>query len=326
VRRYLPWLLPAACAAALAPASSGDSDLFQRAGKVLLSASWAHTFANPSIQVGPLQLALFGSLGHWVGYLIAPVLAVLVVTAVRAVGVRSWWVLVVAGLLSIVTGLTSSGIDSGHPANALLPLLWIIAATQARQGRTLAAAAVVGVSAGFETWGILGIAVLALAPRLRSATPAAALAAGIAASMYLPFILEHQFAMGAFQWRVSNSSLMSNFIAAGTTIGWPLRIAQGACAVIAGVALARSTRRSSHVAWLVPAVVVLVRLLLDPLDSGYYMVGIEAPAIIGLALISSWRAQPPRFGRDLAAQRTAFRNGRRVLSGHSLRGSGRSPA
>ena len=37
----------------------------------------------------------------------------------------------------VVAGLTSSVFDSGHPANALLPLLWIIAASQARDGRTV---------------------------------------------------------------------------------------------------------------------------------------------------------------------------------------------
>jgi hypothetical protein len=298
VGRYIPWLLPAACAAALAPAASGDYDLFHRAGQGLLSAGWSHTFADPSIQVGPLQLVLFGSLGHWVGFVIAPVLAALLVAAAHAVGVRDRQILALAGLVSILTGLTSSGIDSGHPANALLPLLWIVAACQARRGRTVVAAAIIGLGAGFETWGILGIAVLALAPRLRSAVPAAALAAAIAAAMYLPFILEHQFAMGSYQWQVAETSLLSYVVDAGTPIGWPLRIAQGGCALVAGVSLARYGRRSPHALWLVPVVVVIVRLLLDPMDNGYYMVGIEAPAIVGLAAISSSSARLPRFARE----------------------------
>lgn len=301
MRRYLPWLLPAACAAALAPPASGDYDLFHRAGEGLLFDSWSHTFANPAIQVGPLQLVLFGSLGHWVGFVIAPVLAALVVTAVHAVGVRDRQLLLLAGLIAVLTGLTSSGIDSGHPANALLPLLWIVAAARARRGKTLSAAVIIGLSAGVETWGILGIAVLALAPRLRSAVPAVALAAAIAIGMYLPFILEHQFAMGSYLWHVSDTSLMSYFIEPGTAIGWPLRVVQGGCTLFAGVVLARLTRRSPHALWLVPCIVVLVRLLLDPMDSGYYMVGIEAPAIVGLALFSSWSARLPRFSRQLVA-------------------------
>jgi hypothetical protein len=301
MRRLLPWLLPAICAAALAPPASGDFWLFWRAGGDLLSRDWLHVFGDPAIQVGPLQLLLFGSLGHWVGYVIAPVLALLVVATAYAVGVRAPQVLALVGFAAILTGLTSSGIDSGHPADALLPLLWIIAAVQARRGKTLVAAAIVGLGAGFETWSVLGIAVLALAPRLRSAVLAVPLAAGIAAAMYLPFILAGQFRMGAYQWHVSGDSLMSLFVQPGTPVGWPMRFAQGACALAAGVALARVARRSAHAFWLVPAAVVLVRLLLDPLGSGYYFVGIEAPAMIGLALVSAVGLPLPRFAREQPA-------------------------
>jgi hypothetical protein len=300
VKRYLPWLLPAVCAAAVAPAASGDYALFHRAGRGLLSGAWSHTFADSAIQVGPLQLVLYGSLGRMVGFVVAPALAVLLVSAAHAVGVRDRQVLTLAGLVAIVAGLTSSGVDSSHPANALLPLLWIIAASQARSGRTVIAAVIIGLSAGFETWGILGIAVLALAPRLRTAVPAAVLAAGIAAALYLPFILEHQFAMGSYRWHVSDLSLLSFIVGPGTSIGWPLRIAQGGCALVAGVAVARFGRRSTHALWLVPVAVVIVRLLLDPMDSGYYMVGIEAPAIVGLAAISAWSARLPRVAREPA--------------------------
>jgi hypothetical protein len=301
VRRFLPWLLPAALAAALAPPATGDFELFHEVGRAFLFHDWRSAFADASVQVGPLQLALFGSLGGAVGYVVAPVLALLVVGAVRAVGVRQPQVLLLAGLLAIVTGLTSSGIDSGHPANALLPLLWILAGVQARRGRILLPAVLVGLSAGVETWGILGIAVLALAPRLRSAAAAAALAAGVAAALYAPFIFDGQFRMGSYTWHVASSSLLAQFLAPGTAIGWPLRIAQGTLALGAGIALARLARRSPHALWLVPAVVVFVRLLLDPLQSGYYFVGIEAPAIVGLALVTARGLRLPAFRRELRA-------------------------
>jgi hypothetical protein len=298
VRRYLPWLLPAVCAAGLAPPAGGDFDVFSVAGKIFLSSDWSWAFADPAIQVGPLQLALFGSLGHWFGFVVAPALALLLVSAARVLGVRDPQVLVLAGFLAVIGGLTSSGIDSGHPADALLPLLWILAAAQARRGKTLSAAVIVGLSAGVETWGILGIAVLALAPRLRSAVPAALVAAGVAAAMYLPFVLAGQFRMGSYQWYVSDNALLSYLVAAGTPVGWPLRIVQGACALGAGVALARFGRHSSHALWLVPAVVVLVRLVLDPLDSLYYFVGIEGPAIVGLTLVATRGLWLPRLVRE----------------------------
>jgi hypothetical protein len=100
---------------------------------------------------------------------------------------------------------------------------------------------------------------------------------------------------------VSNQSLISYVVAPGTPIGWPLRIAQGAFALAAGLAVARFRRGSAHALWIVPCVVVLVRLLLDPLDSGYYMVGVVGPAIVGLALVSVWGARLPRFAREQPA-------------------------
>jgi hypothetical protein len=301
VRKYLPWLLPAAVAAALAPPATGDFTTFHTAGHVLLSSRWLDAFADPDIQVGPLQLALFGSLGRAVGYVVAPGLALLVVTAVRTVGVRQPQMLTLAGLLAVLLGLTSSGIDSGHPANALLPLLWIVAAARARRGKALSAAVIVGLSAGVETWGILGIVVLALAPRLRSTVQAASLATGIAAAFYMPFVLAGHFQMASYHWRVSTEALLSYFVAPGTPVGWPLRLAQGGCALAVGLLVARRTRWSSHALWLVPGVVVLVRVLLDPLASGYYFVGIEGPALVGLALVSAWGLRLPQLLRELSA-------------------------
>jgi hypothetical protein len=288
-------------AAALAPTPSGDFFLFAPAGRSFLSTAWSHAFADPAIQVGPLQLALFGSLQGAVGYVVAPALAVLVVAAARAAGVRDAQVLTLVGMLAILTGLTSSGIDSGHPANALLPLLWIVAGARVCRGKTLSAAVIVGLCAGVETWGILGIVVLALAPGLRSTVQSMCLAAGTAAAMYLPFMLVGEFRMGSYQWHVAGDSLMSYVLATGTPVGWPLRIAQGACALGAGLALAFVLRRSAHVLWIVPCVTVLVRLLLDPLGSGYYFVGVEAPAIVGLALVAARGVRLPRTARELFA-------------------------
>jgi hypothetical protein len=301
VRRFVPWLVPAAFAAALAPPASGDFTLFHAAGQAFLFHDWSGAFADPAIQVGPFQLALFGSLGHAVGYVVAPALALLVVTAARIVGVREPQVLMLVGLASIISGLTSSGIDSGHPANALLPLLWIVAAAQARRGKVVSAALIVGLSAGVETWGILGITVLALAPRLRSVVHGISLAVGVAAAVYAPFILAGQFHMGGYEWVVRGDALIAHVLAPGTPFGWPMRLLQGGCALCAGLVLARLARHSAHAMWLVPFVVVFVRLLLDPLGSGYYFVGIEAPALIGLALVSVWGMRLQRLSRELLA-------------------------
>jgi hypothetical protein len=99
---------------------------------------------------------------------------------------------------------------------------------------------------------------------------------------------------------VSSQSLVSIFVAPGSAVGWPLRIAQGALALGAGVAVARAARNSRHAVWLVPGAVVVVRLLLDPLDSGYYFVAVEGPALVGLALAAAIGLRLP--GRRLARE------------------------
>ena len=293
MRRSLAWVVPVAAAAAVAPVARGDGGdawMFVRTGRTLLSPHWSHAFADPGIQVGPLQLALFGSVGRSplaLAIVLGMAAALLVLAAARAAGVEQPRLLAGVGLAAVATGFTRAGFDAGHPADSLLPLLWILAAVEARRGRVLLAGAVVGLSAGLETWGILGVAVLALAPSVRDAGRGLLTAVGAAAVLFLPFVAAGRFHMGGYHWLVSSQSLVSLVVAPGTAVGWPLRLLQGAVAVGAGVAVARAARGSRHALWLVPGAVVLARLLLDPLDSGYYFVGIEGPALVGLALAAA---------------------------------------
>ena len=293
MKRLLAWLLPALLSAALAPflrSDGGDAELFVRAGRTMLSGEWSHSFANSAVQAGPLQLLLFGTVGRSPAVLAAVLAAttVLLLTfAVRTLGVERPALLALAGLLAVATGLTTHVFDAGHPANGLLPLAWIVAAAEARRGRVARAAAIVGLAAGFETWGALGIAVLACAPSLRGALRAAPVAVGVAAVLFLPFAVAGDFAMGSYHWVVMGRSLLGHVVAPGTSFGWPLRLAQGGLAVAAGVAVARAARRSPHALWLAPLVVVLVRIALDPLQSGYYFDGIQSPALVGLVLVAS---------------------------------------
>src|SRR5207244_7581830 len=136
----------------------------------------------------------------------------LVMAAALAAGVERPRPLALAGIASVATGFTTHVFDAGHPADGFLPLLWIVAAVEARRGRTLRAALVVGLSAGFETWGILGLAVLALAPSLRSTARPALLAGCLAAVWYVPFVLGGHFAMGGYRWQVASQSLLGHLL------------------------------------------------------------------------------------------------------------------
>ena len=289
----LAWVAPAVAAGSVSLAhggTGGDTSMFVAAGRTLLSAHWSHTFANSEIQVGPLQLALFGSIGRSAAAL-AVVLAVatvlLLLAAARAAGVRRPVLLGALGFLALAAGLTRAGYQYGHPADALMPLAWVLAAVQARRGHVARAGALVGLTAGFQTWGILGVAVLAVAPRWRDAARGALAAATVAVLLFLPFVLGGHFAMGSYSWNVNPQTFLSLFVTPGVEFGWSLRLLQGAFALSAGVAAARLLRSSPHAPWAVPLAVVAVRLLLDPFFLRYYPTGVWGPAFVGAALLAA---------------------------------------
>jgi hypothetical protein len=284
------WVVPVAAAAFAAAHQrivGGDTPLFVWAGRTLLSRHWDQAFAASTVQAGPLQLAVYGSLGRspqTLAFVLAMGTALLTVAAARAAGVRSGVLLCGVGLLAVETGLTGVGYSVGHPADAVLPLIWILAAAQARRGHAWRAGLIIGLCAGVETWGILGVAVLALAPRLRDAAVGVGIAAVSALALFLPFMLGGHFAMLSFEWHVRLPSPMSLLVADGTPFGWPLRLVQATVAVAAGVTVARLLRHSPHALWAAPLAVVVARLQLDPLLFQYYLTGPQGPVLVGAAV------------------------------------------
>ena len=292
--QILAWTVPPTVAAVTAihqgVYNGGDAILFVRFGRILLSSQWDQAFSVSDIQAGPLQLALYGWLGgsfEAMALVLACGTALLVVAATRAAGVRNPALLGGAGLLAVAAGLTRTGYSVGHPADAVLPLVWIIAADQARRGNVWRAGLLVGLSAGLETWGILGVAVLAFAPRLRAACVGVLVAASVVFLLFIPFVLGGHFEMLSFVWRVRPPSPISLLVADGTPFGWPLRLVQAAIAVGAGVAVARLLRHSSHAVWAAPLAVVVARLQLDPLLYMYYLGGPQGPIFVGAAVGAS---------------------------------------
>ncbi|MGD0714815.1 MAG: AAA family ATPase, partial [Gaiellaceae bacterium] len=126
MKRILAWTLPVFAAAAVAPfarGNGGDAWMFVAAGRTLLSPHWSRAFADPGIQVGPLQLALFGSVGRSsaaLAIVLGAAAALLVLAAARAAGVERPALLAGVGAVAVATGLTRAGFDAGHPADTLL--------------------------------------------------------------------------------------------------------------------------------------------------------------------------------------------------------------
>jgi hypothetical protein len=282
----------------------GDLVYFVHKGEQLLSGGWADTFADPRLQSGPLQLVVFGAVRNLtaLAFLIELGVAALLLYVLGRLGTGDR-VRLVVGMLAVASGLGHGAFVDGHPAEAVVPLLWVLAGLWAREDRVVAAGALIGLGAGFELWGVLGAPVLLLAPRLRRVAVGALAEAAVVIALLAPFALVGSFRMFQHEWSVATGTLVSVFVQPGTQFGWPLRLLQASLAVGAGTALAWRLRPSLQAVWLAPLAVVIVRVLLDPLSFGWYWLEAVALVLTGAALVLS--ALPDRFGAS--AQRGEVR-------------------
>jgi hypothetical protein len=305
VRVWVPVLSAAAVAASLDRGSDpGDLVYFVHRGEHLLSGGWASTFADPMLQSGPLQLVVFGAVRNMtaLAFLVELGVAGLLLFVAGRVGAADR-VRLVVGLLAVLAGLTHLAFVDGHPADAIVPLLWVLAGVWAREDRALQAGALIGVSAGLELWGVLGLPLLLLVPRRRRALAGAVATGAVVVGMLAPFALAGSFRMFAYDWRVASGTFLSVFVAPGTHFGWPLRVLQSALALSAGASVAFAARRSVHACWLAPLAVALVRLVLDPLAYGWYWLEVESLVLVGASMVLTLLPRKlvprdPRLGSD----------------------------
>jgi hypothetical protein len=280
---------------------AGDLVYFVHQGERMLSARWVDTFADPTLQSGPLQLLLTGTARSTevLAFVVEIGVAALLLMALGRLGVPGRW-RAILGIAAVALGLTHGAFVDGHPAEAVTPLLWILAAIEARRGRVVRAGFLVGASAGLELWGVLGAPVLLLAPRLRQAVRGFLVEAGVVLAQLAPFALFGDFRMFDYQWRVAEGTALGMVVPVGTHFGWPLRLLQAAIACGLGAAVALRFRRSLHAVWLVPLVVVFARIALDPLAYGWYWLEAEALALVGAAALMT--APPFRARESRSAQ------------------------
>jgi hypothetical protein len=206
-------------------------------------------------------------------------------------------VLMAAGVAFAALGLPAAAYMDGHMAQAVVPLLWLLAGLKARDGHALAAGGLLGVSAGFELWGMLGVVVLVFAPRLREVLAGVAVQVAVVAALFAPFALVGELRMFDYHWVVNGSTLLSLVVEPGTDFTWWMRLGQGGAALAVGAAFAWPLRRSLHAVWLAPLAVVAVRLALDPVRYPWYWLALETLAVVGVVeFVTSVRIR----GYDLA--------------------------
>ncbi len=312
------WWLPALGGAGLLATldlhgDAGDVILFAHAGEQLFGSDWADVYADPVLQSGPVQLALLGALSHFsdaIGVSLGAVLAYAVEIAAMAAVLQilrritaSRGVLFLGGLAALVLGLSSSAYLDGHPAQLFIPLLWVLAGLVLRRGEPGWAGVLVGLSAGLELWGVLGICIFAAAPAVRGAARGVAAAVGVTAALLAPFVLLGDFAMLEHEWSVASGTLLSVVAEPGSAYPWPVRALQAVAAVAAGAGVAWSLRRRSSVIWAAPLAAVFVRLVLDPVFYAAYWL---APLVLLLVAAVEFPTG------DLVREARATRYARRV--------------
>lgn len=293
-------------------AAFSDADGFAAAGRVLLSSNWRHTYANPWLQAGPFEqlICLLGrtlggtALGEPAALNLIGAAALMLVA--RSVLGRNWQALLYVGGLATLVGVTSMLYEVGHPSELFIGLLWILAARTARRDQAVAAAVVLGLSAGFETWGLLGAPVLLLLPSVRRTAVAGLLAGAAAALIYAPFALGGDFHMFDLRWR-SEVGLDALLFGRGSAFTWQMRLVEAVLVVSLGSVVALLLRkRTAACIWIVPAAASLVRIVLDPVRYPYYWDPAIVLLLIGTApWITAPRAAAEHLQRRLAAARRA---------------------
>jgi hypothetical protein len=304
VRGAVFFVVAAAVALFVHPTDTGDLAFFVHTSQKPLW-DW---FSDPSVQVGPLQLGVFrlGDLARVLALVVQLGVAALFWTASgRLLAGRDPWLRFGVCMAAVVLGLTYGAYQDGHPAQVVVPLLWVLAGCDAREGRTVRAGALVGLSAGFEVWGLLGAVVFVLAPQARTALRGLATEIGVAVALFLPFVLAGDFRMFEYRWQVNGDTLLGLVASPGTHFSWPMRMAQGLAALAAGAGVAWWLRRSLHAVWLAPLTVVAVRMALDPVRYPWYWLAVQTLVLLGAAelLAERLRFARKRHRRKLAAVR-----------------------
>jgi hypothetical protein len=216
---------------------------------------------------------------------------------------RRWREVAIVAGAALGLGIVSDMWEWGHPSELFIGLVWFLAARSARRGDVLVAGALVGISAAFETWGLLGASVLFLLPSLRRTIGAGFLALGVAVATYAPFAAGGDFHMFQQHWGIAGG-VPGAIFGDGQRFTWSMRLAEAVIVVAAGSAIALRVRRFDWSVWLVPAATSLCRLALDPVRYGYYWDTALTLLLIGMApwlvapRVAAWRLRETlRLGR-----------------------------
>jgi hypothetical protein len=311
--RLAAWLLPtvAGLLALVTVRSSTplallpDAQLFTRAGCQIIEGDVSAPYSNPALQSGPAQTALYcavskiaGAGGPEAWFVAATAVGVLgllvALTALRRRAELAPSPPIVAVACAYIALWTVPTVLTAHSAEVVVPLFWVAAGSLVRR-HPVAAGIILGLTVGFELWGLVAFPIVITADTRRHRLLAAAAAGAVAAVLVLPFAIAGHFAMFHFVWPVMphtlpaliwpahNNQIVLNF-------GLGPRVIQLGLAVTACALVARRVRNHAHLLPWAPAMTAeFVRLQVDPTLYTYYWVVPELLSAAALVCATSTR-------------------------------------
>ena len=285
-----PWLLAVlfslvAWSLAVRDQYPTDYGVFTGPGTSLLHLHWGSVFDDPTVQTGPLTLVVFGAwnlivtaLGLTQSVTIGlSVFALCFNNTACAVAVarvlstpdpvRRGLTMVTVGALALANGALT--LDDAHPTHAVIGLLWLLTVRAAQRGEARRAGLLLGLACGFDSWAVLGVGALVLLPSLREAWKALAATSAICLVLWGPFALTGHFHSAAMTWNGVPGSL-PYLLFGQADLPWAYRLVQSLAVVGISALIAYRFRHWHCLAWLLPALLVSLRLATDPMNYGYY--------------------------------------------------------
>lgn len=265
-------------------------------GAALFGEGWANVFSDPAVQVGPLLLLIQGILWELAAFtglrlellfsVLVQVSAVLAFMTMIVVGPRRgspkrWGAALLGGALLSLWELPWNAYVFGHPSEFFIPVLWLMAARLARDGRSELGGVLIGLSAALKAWGLLGVPLIFLGPRSTWARGLLS-ASAVSLAIYGPFFLFGEVATLKYEWIVGEGTGASLFLPVGEGFGWPFRFGQGMLSVGVGVVVAMWVRGKDHaLVWTPALAVIAARLAVDPTAFSYYWLAPQVILLVG---------------------------------------------
>lgn len=285
---WFPWVWMAFWAAVHIPQALVSWHYVMTGAALLPSAApdgGLHLYAaHPELQMGPLTFLVVAPFGH-APEVVSGVVAAVLVAAAGPVLLR-----VLPGLVGVpVTARQRAlaavvllpvwaelGVHYVHLDDALALCLLVGAMVAVRRDRPLVAGLLLAASADAKPWALAFVPLLLALPRRRWVVALGTWTAAVAVA-WLPFLVADPGTMHAGRFEIPNdpsSSLRALGVTAAGTPMWDRPVQ-----VLLGVALAVLVVRRGR--WLaVPAVVLGVRVLLDPATYPYYAAGLVLATVL----------------------------------------------